>query len=89
MLNFGLWMIDTFFWTKHEVEINIGLNSENVCYCSRQKLPCSHLLSKNVKFKIRKNRTLPISHGQETWFFTLRAEHKLRTAQNSFDESFH
>jgi hypothetical protein len=38
---------------------NCKLNSWNACYHSAENLLCSHLLSKNVKIKMRKTIILP------------------------------
>jgi hypothetical protein len=60
-------------------EIKWMLNSSNACYHSRQKLLSSCLLSKIVKIRIYKTKILPMGlHGCETWFLTLREEHRLR-----------
>jgi hypothetical protein len=44
----------------------------------------SHLISKNLKFKIYKNVVLPIVlYGCESWSLTSREEHGLRVSENS------
>jgi hypothetical protein len=46
-------------------------------------LPCSCLLSRNLKVKIYKTIILPvILYGCETWSQTLREEHRLRVFEN-------
>jgi hypothetical protein len=58
----------------HE-EINSRLNSGNVCYRSVQRLPSSHLLTKNLKVEIYKIIILPaVLYGRETWSVSLREE---------------
>jgi hypothetical protein len=43
----------------------------------------SHLLSRNVKVKIYKTIILPVVlNGCETWYLTLREEHRLRVFEN-------
>jgi hypothetical protein len=43
----------------------------------------SHLLYKNVKFKIYKNYVSPIVlYGCETWSLTVREEHELNVCEN-------
>jgi hypothetical protein len=43
----------------------------------------SRLLSRNVKVKIHKTIILPVVlYGCETWFLTLREEHRLRVFKN-------
>jgi hypothetical protein len=66
----------------HE-EINSRLNSGNACYHSVQSLLSYRLLSTNVKVKIYKTIILPVVlYGCETWFLTLREEHRLRVFEN-------
>jgi hypothetical protein len=66
----------------HE-EINSRINSGNVCYHSVQSLLSSRLLSRNVKVKIYKTVILPVVlYECETWFLTLREEHRLRVFAN-------
>jgi hypothetical protein len=66
----------------HE-EITSRLHSGNACYHSVQSLLSSRLLSRNVKVKICKTIILPVVlYGYETWFLTLREEHKLRVFEN-------
>jgi hypothetical protein len=51
----------------HE-EIKRRINSGNACYHSVQSLLSSHLLSRNIKVKIRKTIILPVVlYGCETW----------------------
>jgi hypothetical protein len=65
-------------------EINSRLNSWNACYYSVQNLLSSHLISTNIKIKIYKTVILPgVLYGYETWYFTLREEHRLRVSENS------
>jgi hypothetical protein len=57
--------------------------SENACYHSVQSLLSSRLLSRNVKVKIHKTIILPlVLYGCETWYLTLREEHRLRVFEN-------
>jgi hypothetical protein len=64
-------------------EIKRRLNSGNACYHSVQNLLSSHLLSKNVKLRIYKTIILPVVlYGCETWYLTVREEHKLRVFEN-------
>jgi hypothetical protein len=42
----------------------------------------SHLLSKNIKFKICKSIISVVEYGCETWSLTLREEHRLRVFEN-------
>jgi hypothetical protein len=66
----------------HE-EIRSRLNSGNAFYYAVQNLLSSCLLSRNVKIKIYKTVILPmILYGGETWFLTLREEHRLRMFEN-------
>jgi hypothetical protein len=44
----------------------------------------SHLLSKNIKFKIYRTIILPVVlYGCETWSLTLREEHRLRAFESN------
>jgi hypothetical protein len=55
----------------------------NACYHSVQKLPSSHLLSKNIKIRTFKTIILPmVLYGCDTWSLTLREEHRLRMFEN-------
>jgi hypothetical protein len=64
-------------------EIKRRLNSGNACYHSVQNLLSSHLLSKNVKFRIYKTIILPVVlYGCEKWSLSVREEHKLRVFEN-------
>jgi hypothetical protein len=55
----------------------------NACYHSGQRLPSSHLLSRNVKGKIYKTIILPVVlYGFETWSLILSEEHRLRVFEN-------
>jgi hypothetical protein len=66
----------------HE-EIKSRLNSGNAYYHSVQSLLSFRLLSRNVKVKIYKTIILPVVlYGCETWFLTLREEHRLRVLEN-------
>jgi hypothetical protein len=68
-------------------EIKSRLNSGNVCYHSVQNLLLYHLISKNLKINIYKTVILPVVlYGCETWFLTLREEHRLRDFENSVEE---
>jgi hypothetical protein len=58
-------------------------NSGNACYHSVQNLLSSCLLSKNIKIRIYRTIILPVVlYGCETWFLTLREEHRLRVFEN-------
>jgi hypothetical protein len=62
----------------HE-EIKSRPNSGNACYHSVQSLLSSRLLSRNLRVKIYKTIILPVVlYGCETWYLTLREEHRLR-----------
>jgi hypothetical protein len=65
-------------------EIKSRLNSGNSCYYSVQNLLSSHLISRNLKFKVYKTVSLPVVlYGCETSSLTLREEHRLRVFENS------
>jgi hypothetical protein len=64
-------------------EIKNTLNSGNACYRSVQSLLSSRLHSRNIKVKIYKIVILPVLlYGYETWYLTLRKEHRLRVFEN-------
>jgi hypothetical protein len=64
-------------------EIKTSFISGNACYHSVQHLLSSCLLSKNEKNRIYKTRIFPVVlYGCETWFLTLREEHKVRVSEN-------
>jgi hypothetical protein len=64
-------------------EIKRRLNSGNACYHSVQNLLSSRLLSKNIKIRIYKTIILPVVlYGCDTWYLTLRKEHRLRVFEN-------
>jgi hypothetical protein len=64
-------------------EITRRLNSGNACYHLVQSFLSSCLLSVNVKVKIYKTIILPfVLYGCETWYITLRKEHRLRVFEN-------
>jgi hypothetical protein len=64
-------------------EIKRRLNSGNVCYHSVQNLLSSRLLSKNFKIRLYKTIILPVAlYERETWFLTLREEHRLKLFVN-------
>jgi hypothetical protein len=66
----------------HE-EINSGLNLENACYHSVQRLLSSRLLSRNLKVKIQKTIILPVVLCVcETWSLMLRELRRLRVFEN-------
>jgi hypothetical protein len=66
-----------------EEEIKRRLNSGNACHHSVQNLLSSRLLSKNLKIRIYKTIILPVVlYGCETWYVTLREEHRLRVFEN-------
>jgi hypothetical protein len=63
--------------------IKSRLNSGNACYHSVQSLLSSRLLSRNVKIKIYKTIIFPVVLcGCDTWYLTLREEHRLRVFEN-------
>jgi hypothetical protein len=65
-------------------EIKGRLNSGNASYHSVQNLLSSRLLSRNIKIRIYKARSLPVVlYGCDTWSLTLREEHRLRVFENS------
>jgi hypothetical protein len=59
-------------------EIKRKLNSENACCHSVQSLVSSHLLPKSYKTIV----LAVVLYGYETWFLTLRKEHRLRMFEN-------
>jgi sorting nexin-29 len=64
-------------------EIKSTLNSGSACYHSVQNLLPSHLISKNLKFRISKTVILPVVlYGCESWSLTLREEHRLKLFEN-------
>jgi hypothetical protein len=64
-------------------EIVSRLNSGNAYYYSVQNLLSSHLISKNLKFKIYKTVILPVVlYGCKTWSLTLGEEYRLRVFEN-------
>jgi hypothetical protein len=65
-------------------EIKSRLNTGNACYHSVQSLLSSRLLSRNVKVKILyKTIILPlVLYECETWYLTLREEHRLSVFEN-------
>jgi hypothetical protein len=66
----------------HE-EIKSRLNSGNACYHSVQSLSSSRLLFRNIRVKIYKTIILPVVlYGCETWYFTVREEHRLKVFEN-------
>jgi hypothetical protein len=59
-------------------EIKGKLNSGNACYHSVQNLLSLCLLLKNVKIIIYSTKIMPVVlYGCETWYQTLREEHRL------------
>jgi hypothetical protein len=63
--------------------IKSRLNSEKVYYHAVQNVWSSRSMSENVKIKIYKTIILRILlYGCETWFLTLRKEHRLRVLEN-------
>jgi hypothetical protein len=57
----------------------VGENSGNACYHSVQNLLSSRLMSKNIKVRIYRTIILPVVlYGCETWYLTLREEHRLK-----------
>jgi hypothetical protein len=70
-------------------EIKMRIISSNVCYHSVQNLLSSRLLSKHIKVRIYKTIILPVVlYGCETWFLTLREEHKLGVFEISVLRTF-
>ena len=64
-------------------EIKSRLKSGNACYHLVQNLLSSSLLSNNIKIQIHRTIILPvILYGCESWFLTLREEHRLRVFKN-------
>jgi hypothetical protein len=64
-------------------EIKSRLNSGNVCFHSVQKRLVLSLLSKYLKIKLYKNIILTlVLYGCETWFLTLREEHRWSEFEN-------
>jgi len=64
-------------------EIKSRLKLGNACCYSVQNLLSSRLLSKNLKIKICRTIILPVVlYGCETWWLTLREEHRLRVFEN-------
>jgi hypothetical protein len=64
-------------------EIKRRLDSGNACYHSVQNLLSSRLLSKNLKIRIYMTINLPvILYGCETWYLTLKEEHRLGVFEN-------
>jgi hypothetical protein len=64
-------------------EIKSRLNSGNAFNQPLQSLLSSRFLSRNVKVKIYKTAILPVVlYGCDTWFLTLREEHRLRVFEN-------
>jgi hypothetical protein len=60
-----------------------SLNSGNVCYHLVQNLLSSQLLSKNLKIGIYNTIMFPVVlYGCETWYLTLREEHRLEVFEN-------
>jgi hypothetical protein len=65
-------------------EIKSRLYLGNAYYYSVQNLLSSHLISKNLKFKICRTVILPVVlYGCKTWSLTLGEEHRLRGFENS------
>jgi hypothetical protein len=57
----------------------------NAYYHSAQSLSSSRLLSENIRIRIYKTIILPVVlYGCETWFLTLREEHRLRVLRRIF-----
>jgi hypothetical protein len=66
----------------HE-EMKSRLNLGSACYHSVQILLPSHLLSRNITVKLKKNLILPVVLcGCDTWSVSLREEHRLRVFEN-------
>ena len=66
-----------------QVEVKSRMMLGNACYHSAQKLLSSRLSSKNLKFKIYRNKSLPVVLcGCESWSLTLREERRLRAFEN-------
>jgi hypothetical protein len=66
----------------HE-EVKSIYNSGNTFHHSVQNLLSSRLISENVKIKNIQNYNLPVVlYGYETWYLTLREEHRLRVFED-------
>ena len=64
-------------------EIKRRINMGNACYYSLEKILSSLLRSKKLKVNAYKTVILPVVlYGCETWFLTLREEHRLRVFEN-------
>ena len=64
-------------------EIKRRINMGNACYYSLEKILSPHMLSKKLKVNTYKTIILPVVlDGCETWFLTLREEHRLRVSEN-------
>jgi hypothetical protein len=75
-------MTQTNAYSIHE-EIKSRLKSGNACCHSVQNLLFSNLLSKNIKSRMYRAVILPVVlYGCETWFITLREEHRPRVSEN-------
>ena len=66
-----------------QVEVKSRMMLGNACYHSAQKLLSSRLLSKKLKIKIYRTKSLPVVLcGCESWSLTLREERRLRVFEN-------
>jgi hypothetical protein len=63
-------------------EIKRRLNSGNTCYHSVQNLLFSRLLSKSLKMRIKTITSPVVLYWCETWYLTLREEHRLGVFEN-------
>jgi hypothetical protein len=69
-------------------EIKRILNCGNACYHSVQNLLSSRLLSKTLKIRICNTIILTIVlYESDTWFLTLRKEHRLRVFENRMQKA--
>jgi hypothetical protein len=68
---------------QNMIQEEIKRNSANASYHLVQNILSSHLLSKNVKFRIYKTIILPVLlYGCEIWSLTLWEEHRLGVFEN-------
>jgi hypothetical protein len=78
-----MWQSSDIWETLIQEEIKRRLNSGNACYHSDQNLLSSCLLPENIKIRIYKTIILSlVLYGFQTWFLTLREEHKLQVFEN-------
>jgi hypothetical protein len=76
--------VGTTLTDRNEVhdEINTRINSGNIYYNKVRKLPSYHLLSKTLYMRIYRTIIWPfVLYGCETWFLTMKKEHKLQVSE--------